>query len=449
MRSLPGNFTMRRDGAPKQGDWFRIKNEADSSDVYIYDEIGFWGTTATDFVQEITKIDSGQINLHLNSPGGEIFDGLAIYNALKQHKANVTVYVDALAASAASFIAQAGDEIVMARNAQMMIHDGIGIAFGNEADMLETADLLGKLSNNIADIYSQRAGGTVEEWRALMKAEMWYSGSEAVDAGLADSVLDSENKDAEQATNKWDLTFFNYAGREHAESPLRMKERVLVTNRQKENDMGDKPKNNAEASTESGTAEPAGGTATGEADETGAEVQPEGQETVEVPAVEVSNPPTETSASNKATAAQGVLINGVMVTDWQAIQNHLASLETAQNEAQEQFRRDFVTGLSNANKIPATMVDGLTAHALSLSAEQFSEWSALYDAAPSQGLFAKHGSTGGSSDQQASSTNEAADRIEVLKGVVAMHERTMSAEKVKQTKSYIELQTLLGDENNS
>lgn len=450
MRSLPGSFTMRKDGRPKSGDWFRIaaNKAADSTDVYIYDEIGFWGTTATDFVKELTGIDSSQINLHLNSPGGEIFDGLAIYNALKQHKADVTVYVDALAASAASFIAQAGDKIIMARNAQMMIHDGIGICFGNQADMLDTADLLGKLSNNIADIYAQRAGGTVDDWRALMQAEMWYSGSEAVDAGLADEVLDSEDKSAtEDAQNKWNLSFFNYAGREQAESPVRMRERVLVTNRTKENQMGKKPSNTGDQTGDQSV--PAGGTPTGDPNEEGTEVRPDGQEVPETPAVEVSNPPVEPEPSNKVAGQQGVLINGTLVTDWATIQNHLAALQNAQQEAQEQHRRDFVTGLSNDNKIPATMVDGLTAHALSLSPEQFSEWSALYATAPSQSLFDKHGSTGGSSDPQANSNTEKADRIEVLKGTVAMHERTMTPEKVKQTKSYIELQSLLGDENNS
>ena len=175
MRNLPGHFTMRKQGIPSASeDWFRIVNKKNSNqaDVYIYDEIGFWGTNASDFVQEIKDLDVDKINLHLNSPGGQVFDGLAIYNSLKQHDAEVHVFVDALAASAASFIAQAGDTITMARNARMMIHDGIGICIGNESDMLETAQLLSDISDNIADIYAYRAGGTVEEWRDLMREEV-------------------------------------------------------------------------------------------------------------------------------------------------------------------------------------------------------------------------------------------------------------------------------------
>src|SRR6478672_11496126 len=120
---------LMRNAADKAGnkDWFRIQNKADASDtteVYIYDEIGFWGTTASDFVQQLAQITTDKIDLHLNSPGGEIFDGVAIYQSLKGHPATVNVYIDSLAASAASFIAQAGDNVFIGRNATMMIHDG-------------------------------------------------------------------------------------------------------------------------------------------------------------------------------------------------------------------------------------------------------------------------------------------------------------------------------------
>src|SRR3546814_8990387 len=113
-RSTARDLLVRR--ASAKGDWCRIENKKSdkgSADIYIYDEIGFWGTTAQNFATQIADLDVDKFNLHINSPGGDMFDGIAIYNSLKNHKAKVTVYVDGLAASAASFIAQSGDEIIM------------------------------------------------------------------------------------------------------------------------------------------------------------------------------------------------------------------------------------------------------------------------------------------------------------------------------------------------
>jgi ATP-dependent protease ClpP protease subunit len=189
------------------------------ADVYVYDEIGFWGTTAQDFIDEIRDITDPQINLHLNSPGGEVFDGIAIYNAILSHPANVTTYVDALAASIASVIAMGGDEIIMGRNSQMMIHDALGLTIGNEEDHLAMAKVLARISDNIAAVYMDRAGGEVSDWRDAMRAETWYSAQEAVDAGLADKVSPKRDAEAEEAANKWDLSIFSYAGRDRAPAP--------------------------------------------------------------------------------------------------------------------------------------------------------------------------------------------------------------------------------------
>lgn len=203
--------TARLTASLKQGrnDWFKISNVTPTSaEVMIYDEIGYFGVTANDFVNQISALDVEELTVKINSPGGEVFDGIAIYNALKDHKATVNVQIDGLAASAASFIAQAGDTIAIQRNASMMIHDAAGLAIGNATDMRELADLLDGASDNIADIYSQRAGGTVDEWRAKMKATTWYNnGQEAVDAGLADTVVGAD-KEAEPS-NSWDLSIFN------------------------------------------------------------------------------------------------------------------------------------------------------------------------------------------------------------------------------------------------
>jgi ATP-dependent Clp endopeptidase proteolytic subunit ClpP len=177
-------------------EWFRIvKNQTatvPTTDVHIFDEIGWFGVSAQDFIKELQGIE-GHIDLHLNSPGGEVFDGIAIYNALAQ-RGDVRVVVDSLAASIASVIAMAGNPIVMLKRSQMMIHDGFGLAMGNAADMREMADLLDEQSDNIAGIYSDRTGKPSSYWRDQMKNETWYTAEKARDAGLADEVLDPHAK---------------------------------------------------------------------------------------------------------------------------------------------------------------------------------------------------------------------------------------------------------------
>ncbi|GAA3781241.1 head maturation protease, ClpP-related [Micromonospora maritima] len=181
---------MRARPAAKTGDWFRIEAKADSraAEVAIYDDIGWEGTTARQFAHDVRALDVDEITLRLNSKGGDAWDGVAIYNALKDHPAQVTVVVDGVAASAASVIAQAGDRIVMNRGSQMMIHDASGLALGDAADMREMADVLDKVSDSLAGIYAARAGGTVAQWRATMRGTQWYTAEEAVDAGLADEL---------------------------------------------------------------------------------------------------------------------------------------------------------------------------------------------------------------------------------------------------------------------
>lgn len=169
--------------------WYKITNNTSvTTDIMIYDEIGYWGITAQDFVSELKGITSQNISLHLNSPGGEVFDGIAIYQALKSHAANVTITVDSLAASIASVIAMAGDKVVMAKNAQMMIHDGQSMCAGNAADMRYMVEQLDRASNNIASIYADRAGKGTQHWRSLMEAETWFDAESAVESGLADEV---------------------------------------------------------------------------------------------------------------------------------------------------------------------------------------------------------------------------------------------------------------------
>jgi ATP-dependent protease ClpP protease subunit len=172
-----------------RGDWYRISNAEDRAEVFIYGAIDDWdGVSASGFVRELRAVTAKAIDLHINSPGGLVFDAIAIHAALKNHAATVDVHVDGLAASAASFVAMAGDTVTIEKPAKMMIHDAMGLTIGNAADMREMADLLDELSDTIAGIYADRAGGTVASWREAMRAETWYGAAEAVKAGLADKV---------------------------------------------------------------------------------------------------------------------------------------------------------------------------------------------------------------------------------------------------------------------
>ncbi len=198
---------------PKQDDWYSIANKSSSDvvDVYLYDEIGFFGTTAADFMRELSEIKTARLDVHISSKGGDIFDGIAIYNALRTHSAPVTTKVDALAASIASVIAQAGDNRLMLTGSQMMIHEAFGLALGGADDMRDYADLLDKQTDNIAGIYAERSGGTGKKahFLSLMKAETWMTPGEAVSEGLADEVITPDvKKEEEPPENKVDWADF-------------------------------------------------------------------------------------------------------------------------------------------------------------------------------------------------------------------------------------------------
>lgn len=185
-----------RNQKPKDQPGLRLENAAGDdgpADLYIYDEISdWWGITAKDVVQALMSITASAITLHINSPGGDIWEAHTIYNALRGHKADLTVHIDGLAASAASYIAQAGDTVLIASNATMMIHDVIAMTYGNAADHLDAAAVLDQQSDIIAGIYADRAGGTVEDWRASMRDETYYNATEAIDAGLATGLIDHD-----------------------------------------------------------------------------------------------------------------------------------------------------------------------------------------------------------------------------------------------------------------
>lgn len=166
---------------------FRVVNAA-TPKLYVSGMIGGYDLDAQEFVQAVHALDAKEIDLHINSPGGFVWDTVSMYEALRAHPATVHTHVDGLAASAASFLALAGDTVETAKGSRWMVHDAQIVAIGSPAEVREFADLGDAISDDIAGIYADRAGGKPAAWRTAMRATTWYSAAEAVDAGLADRV---------------------------------------------------------------------------------------------------------------------------------------------------------------------------------------------------------------------------------------------------------------------
>ena len=171
--------------------WYTIRARGMGAEVLIYDEIGAYGVTAKGFLAELGALPDGvPIDLRLNSPGGSVFDAVAIYNALQRHDGEITVWIDGIAASAASYVAMAGDEIVMPENAFLMIHNPSGLVMGTAADMREMADTMDKIAGGMVRGYAARSGRAEEEIAALMAAETWFDAEAAIAAGLATRMVE-------------------------------------------------------------------------------------------------------------------------------------------------------------------------------------------------------------------------------------------------------------------
>ena len=171
--------------------WYTIRARASGAEVLIYDEIGAYGVTAKGFLAELGAMaDDAAIDLRLNSPGGSVFDAVAIFNALKRHAGEITVWIDGIAASAASYIAMAGDSVVMPQNAFLMIHDPSGLVMGTAEDMRSTAEALDKVKGSLIQGYAAKSGKPDGEIAALMAAETWLDAEEALALGLIDRIAE-------------------------------------------------------------------------------------------------------------------------------------------------------------------------------------------------------------------------------------------------------------------
>ncbi len=189
---------------------FKAEVSDDQATLYLYDAIVsddfFGGVSAESFVKELNSINAPIINLRINSPGGDVFAARAIETAIRQHKSEIHVHIDGLAASAASYIAIAGDKVSMSEGAFMMIHKAWTVAFGNSYDLVETATLLEKIDDSLVKSYADKTGKESEMIIDWMDNETWFSAQESLDNGFIDEISESV-----KAKSDWDLSVYQKA----------------------------------------------------------------------------------------------------------------------------------------------------------------------------------------------------------------------------------------------
>jgi ATP-dependent protease ClpP protease subunit len=185
-----------------KADWFKVQAAADGeSEILIYDYVGWPFNDPRDLISALAGMDS--VTVRLNSPGGDVFDGTAIYNALKSHKGAVTTRIEGLAASMASVIAMAGGKVQAYDNAMLMIHNAWVYSAGNQYDLREIADILEKIDGNILNAYYEKSKVGKRELTDMMKAETWFTAKQAKEKGFIDSIVDGKSVKA-----AFDLSIF-------------------------------------------------------------------------------------------------------------------------------------------------------------------------------------------------------------------------------------------------
>lgn len=183
-----------------------LTQSADSASIYVYDVISAdWGVSALSVVSAIAQAGNvATLNIHINSPGGDVFEGRAIMAAIRAFRGKTVAHIDSLCASAATSIALACDEVIMSNGAFFMIHNAHGIAYGDKQDLRDTADTMEKVEGAIVADYTTKTGKSEADIRAWMDAETWFTAQEALDNGFIDSIASTDKP----VSNTWNLSAF-------------------------------------------------------------------------------------------------------------------------------------------------------------------------------------------------------------------------------------------------
>lgn len=190
------------------------------NEVKIYGDIG-WDVRAAEIDEKLSSFNEEPVRIRINSGGGDVYEGIAILNSLRSYAGELTIIVESLAASAASFIAVgAGAEVIIRPNAEVMIHKAWTMLAGNADDVDKAKADLARQDVKIAKIYAERAGGELDDWLTRMSAETWYSAEEALDAGLVDRIEDAKSPAAQNAGTRRVFAQFRFANRAAAPPPV-------------------------------------------------------------------------------------------------------------------------------------------------------------------------------------------------------------------------------------
>ena len=212
-----------------KGQWYNIQNKAsETADIYIFDEIGMYGVTAQDFIGEIKELKNTPINLRINSLGGDVFNGMAIYIVIKKREAKTTVYIEGIAASIATIIALGADEVVMSENSLFMIHNAWGGTMGDAKDMRKSAETLEKISTELTEIYMKKTGLSYDVVSNMMDEETWLNSEEAYELGFVDTI-----SDAIKIAAKYDVSKFKNITNEQVQNKLN----ININNRKMTNEL--------------------------------------------------------------------------------------------------------------------------------------------------------------------------------------------------------------------
>ena len=190
------------------------KTATDEATLYLYDVIvsdSYWGGVAPlDFIKELMALDAPVIHLRINSPGGDVFAARAMEQAIREHTSQIIAHIDGYAASAASYLALAADEVRIAAGGFFMIHKAWTLAYGNSADLQQTANLLDKIDQSLVKTYAEATGQDAAQIEQWMAEETWFTAEESVKFGFADSIASGSDKTASNQV-QWDLSAYEKA----------------------------------------------------------------------------------------------------------------------------------------------------------------------------------------------------------------------------------------------
>lgn len=212
LQLLRDNAKNSAEGVPP----IRTESTDTEAHLYVYDVIdAWWGASAAALIASLAEVGDREVHLHINSPGGDVFEARAMAAAIVAHPGNVVTHIDGLAASAATYLALAGNEVRMTEGGLFMVHNSWTLGYGDKAELRKTADLLDKIDGTIAADYARRTGASAEQVTTWMDAESWFTPQEALDAKFIDAIDPNTKREAlakaEASPGRWDLSAFAHA----------------------------------------------------------------------------------------------------------------------------------------------------------------------------------------------------------------------------------------------